>query len=106
MLFNSLMAQAAAPGGTEMFMQLVPFLLIFVIMYFLILRPQQKKMKDHKAMIESVKRGDLVTISGGILGKIAKVDDTTVDVEVAEKTVIKVVRGAIVEVRSKTEPVA
>jgi preprotein translocase subunit YajC len=98
---------AAAPAGADIFMQLVPFVLIFVIMYFLILRPQQKKLRDHKEMINNVKRGDQVTLSGGILGKISKViDDNTVEVEIGEGVKIKALRGAVAEVRSKTEPAA
>lgn len=98
---------AAAPAGADIFMQLVPFLLIFVIMYFLILRPQQKKLRDHKEMINNVKRGDMVTLSGGLIGKISKViDDNTIEVELADNVKIKALRGAVAEVRSKGEPAA
>jgi phenylalanyl-tRNA synthetase alpha chain len=73
-LISTAFAQTAgAPGGTDMLMQLVPFLLIFVIMYFLIIRPQQKRAKDHQALIENVRRGDTVVMTGGLIGKVAKV---------------------------------
>ena len=97
---------AGAPGGADIIMQMAPFALILVIMYFLILRPQQKKMKDHQAMISAVRRGDTVVTSGGLIGKVTKAtDDTEIEVEIAPNTRVRVVRGMISDVRSKGEPV-
>lgn len=101
MLISEAYAQAGG-GTTDMLTSLLPLVLIFVVFYFLLIRPQQKKMKEHKAMIEAVRRGDVVTTSGGIIGKIAKVqEDGVVQLEIAEGVKIKVVKGTISEVRSK-----
>ena len=79
--------------------------LIFAIMYFLLIRPQQKKMKEHKAMIEAIRRNDVVITQGGIIGKVAKVkDDNELEVEIAEGVKVRVMRATIATVRSKTEP--
>jgi preprotein translocase subunit YajC len=88
-----------------MLMQLVPFLLIFVIMYFLIIRPQQKRAKDHQALIENVRRGDTVVMTGGLIGKVAKVaEGPEIELDIAENVRVKVIRSMIAEVRSKNEP--
>ena len=85
--------------------QFVPLILIFAIMYFLLIRPQQKKMKQHQAMIEAVRRGDVVVTSGGIVGKVVKVrEDNELEVEIAEGVKIRVVKSTLSSVRSKTEP--
>ncbi|MWB78550.1 preprotein translocase subunit YajC [Pseudooceanicola sp. 216_PA32_1] len=85
--------------------QFVPLILIFAIMYFLLIRPQQKKVKEHQALVNAVRRGDMVVTQGGIIGKIAKVkDDNEVEVEVAEGVKIRVVKSTIAQVLSKTEP--
>ena len=96
-------AYAQAGGGTtDMLTSLLPLVLIFVVFYFLLIRPQQKKMKDHKAMIEAVRRGDIVTTAGGIIGKVLKVqEDGLVQVEIAEGVKVKVLKGTIGEVRAK-----
>ena len=89
-----------------MLMQVVPFILIFVIMYFLMIRPQQKRQKDHQDMIKNVRRGDQVVMSGGLIGKVAKVtDDHEVELEIAENVRVRVTRASIADVRSKGEPV-
>jgi preprotein translocase subunit YajC len=99
-------APAATTGGSAMLLQLLPFVLIFVVMYFLIIRPQRTKMRQHQDMIRAVRRGDTVVTSGGIIGKIARVvDDNEIELEVAEKTRVRLARTAIAEVRSKGEPV-
>ncbi len=87
---------------------LIPMVLIFAIMYFLMIRPQQKKMKEHKAMVEALRRGDQVITQGGIIGKISKVKDgeNDVEVEIAEGVRVRVARQAITTVLSKTEPAA
>lgn len=100
-------AQAAAtPGGTDLLMQMAPFGIILVIMYFLILRPQQKRVKAHQDMIKAVRRGDTVVTSGGIIGKVTKVtDDPEIEVEIAPNVRVRIIRTMISDVRSKGEPV-
>jgi preprotein translocase subunit YajC len=108
LLISPAFAQGApAGGGTEMILQFVPFILIFVIMWFLIIRPQQRRVKAHQEMIKNVRRGDTVVTSGGIIGKVTKVveDSADVEVEIADNVRVKVARAMISEVRSKSEPV-
>lgn len=100
-------AQAAAPGGAASgLISFVPIILIFVIMYFLMIRPQQKKMKEHRAMIEAVRRGDQVVTGGGLIGKVTKVSDGEVEVELAQNVKVRVVKATLTQVVSKTEPAA
>ncbi|WP_323036072.1 preprotein translocase subunit YajC [Pararhodobacter sp.] len=95
----------AAGGAASLASSLIPFVLIFGIMWFLLIRPQQKKAKEHRAMIENLRRGDQVITAGGIIGKVAKVkDDGEVDLEIAEGVKIRVVRSTITTVLSKTVP--
>ena len=83
----------------------LPLILIFVIMYFLMIRPQQQQRKAHQAMIEALRRGDQVVTSGGFIGKITKVkDDEEVEVELTDGVKVRVVRNTIVRVVNKTEP--
>jgi len=83
----------------------IPLILIFVIMYFLMIRPQQQQRKQHQAMIEALRRGDQVITSGGFIGKITKVkDDEEIEVELADNVKVRVVRSTIVRVVNKTEP--
>ncbi|MCB4770058.1 preprotein translocase subunit YajC [Ancylobacter sp. Lp-2] len=92
-------------GGTDMLMSLLPFVLIFVIMYFLILRPQQKKVKAHQELVKGIRRGDTVVTSGGLVGKVARVvDDNEIELLVGEGVKIRQLRGMISEVRAKGEP--
>lgn len=107
MLITPAYAQTAAPGGSDMFIQLVPFVLIFIIMYFLIIRPQQRRAKEHANMIANVRRGDTVVMAGGLLGKVVKApeDGGEIEVEIAENVRVKVVRSMIADVRAKGEPV-
>ncbi|MCB5176997.1 MULTISPECIES: preprotein translocase subunit YajC [Microvirga] len=90
-----------------MILQFVPFILIFVIMWFLIIRPQQRRVREHQEMIKNVRRGDTVVTSGGIIGKVTKVleDSADIEVEIAEGVKVKVARSMIAEVRTKSEPV-
>jgi preprotein translocase subunit YajC len=89
----------------EAFGQFIPLILIFVIMYFLLIRPQQKKLKEHKAMVDALRRGDQVVTQGGLIGKVAKVkDDNEIEVELSEGVKVRVVRSTIAQVLSKTEP--
>ena len=101
-------AQAAAPaaGGGAAFAQFIPLILVFLIMYFLIMRPQQKKMKQHRAMIEALKKGDNVITQGGIIGKVVAVRDDEVEVEIAQGVRIRVVRATIAQVVNRAAPVA
>jgi preprotein translocase subunit YajC len=101
-------AQAAGSGSpVEMMMQnLLPLAAIFVIMYLLILRPQQKRAKQHQEMVKSVRRGDVVITNGGLVGKVTKVvDDDQVEVEIAEGVRVRQMRSMVADVRSKSEPV-
>ena len=86
--------------------QFLPLILIFAIMYFLLIRPQQKKMKEHQAMVEAVRRGDQIVTQGGVIGKVSKVKegDSEVEVEIAEGVKVRVVKSTIAQVLSKTEP--
>ena len=89
-------------GGLEQF---VPLILIFLIMYFLLIRPQQKKMKEHQQMVENLRRGDMVVTQGGLIGKVAKVkEENEIEVELAEGVKVRVVKSTIAQVLSKTEP--
>jgi preprotein translocase subunit YajC len=101
-------AQAAGgAGAASAFTSFVPLILIFGIMYFLMIRPQQKKMKDHRAMVDGLRRGDQVLTQGGIIGKVMKVhDDGVLDVEIAANVVVKTPRSTIAQVMNKTEPAA
>ncbi|AKI00489.1 preprotein translocase, YajC subunit [Hoeflea sp. IMCC20628] len=93
-------------GGSEILMSILPFLLIFVIMYFLIIRPQRTQMKKREEMLKNVRRGDQVVTGGGILGKVTKViDDAELEVEIADGVKIKLIRSLIADVRAKGEPV-
>ena len=94
----------AAPGAFDYLNSLiVPTMLIIGIMYFLMIRPQQKRLKEHRDMVASIRRGDTVVTSGGIIGKVAKVDENELQVEIADGVKIKVVRSTVSEVRGKGE---
>jgi len=99
-------AQAAGAGGAgAAFGSFLQLILIFGIMYFLLIRPQQKKMKEVKAMVEALRKGDQVLTQGGIIGKIHRVgDDGVLDVEIADGVKVKVLKSTIVQVMNKTEP--
>jgi preprotein translocase subunit YajC len=107
MLISPAFAQAASPfGGDNMLVSLLPFILIFVIMYFLILRPQQKRAKQHQEMVKNVRRGDTVITSGGLVGKVTKViDDDHIEVEIADAVRVRQMRSMVADVRAKGEPV-
>jgi preprotein translocase subunit YajC len=106
MLITPAFAQGGALGGDNMLVSLLPFVLIFVIMYFLILRPQQKRVKQHAEMVKNIRRGDTVVTSGGLIGKVTKVvDDDQIEVEVASDVRVRQMRSMIADVRAKGEPV-
>jgi preprotein translocase subunit YajC len=89
-----------------MLMSLAPFVLIFVFMYFLILRPQQQRAKQHQQMVKNVRRGDTVVSSGGLVGKVTKVvDDDQIEVEIADGVRVRQMRSMVSDVRAKGEPV-
>jgi preprotein translocase subunit YajC len=95
-----------AGGESGMIMSLLPFVLIFVIMYFLILRPQQKRVKQHQEMVKNVRRGDTVITNGGLIGKVTKViDDDQIEIEIADEVRIRQLRTMLTDVRAKGEPV-
>jgi len=98
-------AQGAPAGGDSGLISLLPLVLIFVVFYFLLIRPQQKKMKAHKALVDALRRGDQVVTGGGLIATVTKVlDDTKVQVEIAEGVRVRVVRSTIQDVLSKSEP--
>lgn len=106
MLISTAYAQTGgADGGSGMLIQLLPLVLIFVVFYFLIIRPQQKKVKDHKAMIDSLRRGDRIVTTGGIIGTVTKVTgDREIGLEIADGVRVRAMRSMIAEVMAKTEP--
>src|ERR1700743_640906 len=106
MLITPAYAQAAAGGDVNgTLMSLLPFALIFVIMYFLILRPQQKKVKDHSELVKNIRRGDTVVTSGGLVGKVTKVvDDDQIEFKIAAGIRVRQMRQMISGARAKGEP--
>ena len=89
-----------------MLMQFAPFIAIFAIMYFLILRPQQRRAKDQKALVQGARRGDVVVTSGGLIGKVTKsTDENEVELEIAPNVRVRLARSGIADVRAKGEPV-
>jgi len=98
-------AYAQSAGGVGALGSFVPLILIFAIMYFLLIRPQQKKAKEHAKMVTELRRGDQVVTSGGMIGKVAKVkDDNEIEVELAPNVKVRVIKSTIAQVMSKTEP--
>ena len=98
-------AQAAQPGAFDIFSGLLPILLIIPIFYFLIIRPQQRRAKQHQQMLTAITRGDTIVTSGGLVGKVIRVkDEEDLEVELAENVRVKVVRSMVADVRSKPAP--
>lgn len=99
-------AQTTSAAGGAAFdpLQLALPIALFALFYFMILRPQQTRMKQHRAMIAAVKRGDTVVLSSGVIGKVTKVEDTEVQVEIAPSVNVKVVKSTLSEVRTRGEP--
>jgi preprotein translocase subunit YajC len=101
----SLAAAASPSGGEAFFFQLFPLVLIFVIFYLLMIRPQQRRVKEHQATIASVKKGDEVVTGGGIRGKVTKVGDEEVEVEIAQGTKVRIVKSTLSHVlKPNTKP--
>jgi len=90
---------SASGGGSAALLQFVPLVLIFVIFYFLMIRPQQKRMKDHRALIDAVKKGDTVVTGGGLIGKVVRVDEREVEVEIAQGVRVRVVKSTLTDVQ-------
>ncbi len=98
-------AGAAAGGGPqEMLIQFLPLVGLVVLFYFLMIRPQQRRMKMHQAMISNLKRNDTVVLNSGVIGKVVRVEDKEVGLEIAQGVTVKVVKGMISEVRVRGEP--
>ena len=112
MFISEALAQTAGAaqqtGGMGGFIQFAPLVLIFIVFYFLMIRPQQKKQKDHQAMVRAAKRGDRIMTSGGILGVITKANETDndVEVEIAQGVKVRVVRSAISDIVNRTPEAA
>ena len=107
MFISEAWAQAAggAAGGSEILMSLAPMVLIFIVFWFLLIRPQQKKAKEHRALVAALKRGDRGVTNGGIYGQVSHVADDHLMVEIADGVKIKIVRDAVAAIPSKAEPV-
>lgn len=91
---------AAAPGGlTGILVQFAPLLFIFIIFYFLLIRPQSRRVKEHRDMIAAVKRNDIAVTTGGLIGKVTKVEEAEIELEIAAGTRVRVVKGMLSEVR-------
>ena len=106
MFISPAYAQAAGAGPDPLINMLVPLLLVLPIFYFLLWRPQQQRMKQHRELINAVKRGDTVITAGGIIGTVVKVkDDNEIEVEIAKDIRVRVLKGSISDVRNKGEPV-
>ena len=103
MFITPAFAQASGGGGLGL-TNLLPLILIFVIMYFLLIRPQQKKVKEHKAMVSALKKGDTIVTQGGVIGRITKVRDNEneVEVEISSNVIVKVVRSTISQIIEKS----
>ena len=105
MLISPAYAQAAGDGGAGGMFQLLPLVLIFVVFYFLLIRPQQKKMKTHRTMVEALKRGDKVVTGGGLVGTVTKAPEgNEVQVEIADGVRVKIMRHTIQEILTKPAP--
>lgn len=104
MLETPVLAAAGGPAGPGLIMQIAPLLLIFVIFYFLLIRPQQRRMREHREMVDKLRRGDVVVTAGGLVGKVIRVQDAEATVEIADNVRVKLIKSTIQEVRAKTEP--
>jgi preprotein translocase subunit YajC len=100
-LISPAYAQAAAGDAQSSMLSLLPLVLMFVVLYFIMIRPQMKKQKEHKAMVEALAKGDEVVIAGGVLGRVAKLGDSYLHVEVADNVELQVQRVSVVQVLPK-----
>jgi len=104
MFITQAFAQSAPASTGSLFDLFFPLAMVFLIVYFMIIRPQNKRQKEHQNLIDGLRRGDTVVTQGGLIGKIAKVDDNELQIDVANDVRITIVRSMILTVRSKTEP--
>jgi preprotein translocase subunit YajC len=100
-IISNAYAQAATGGAESSLVSLLPLVLMFVVLYFIMIRPQMKKQKEHKAMIEAIAKGDEVVIAGGVLGRVAKLGDSYLHVEVASGVELQVQRVSVIQVLPK-----
>lgn len=98
-------AAAPVPAGPSLISQLLFFLPLILIFYFLLIRPQQQRAKKHAEMVANIKRGDTVVTSGGLIGKVNKVNDAELSVDLAENVRVRIIKSMVIEVRNKAEPV-
>ena len=102
MFISSAYAQTASPaGGTDSFLGLLPIVAMFVVLYFIMIRPQMKKQKEHKAMVEALAKGDEVVTAGGMLGKVTRLSEGYISVEVSSGVEVQMQRSAVVQVLPK-----
>jgi preprotein translocase subunit YajC len=100
-MFNYAFAQSAVQQQPSLFASFVPLILIFIIFYFLLIRPQQKKAKEHKILLDSIKRGDQILTSGGMIAKVIKADTEELTVEISDKVNVKIFRSTVSDVIKK-----
>jgi preprotein translocase subunit YajC len=107
MFITPAFAQATgSPGMGDLFSMILPLVMIMVVFWFLLIRPQQRKVKEHQELLKKIARGDTVITSGGLIGRVVKiVDDNELQVEVAENVKVRVLRSAVSDVRAKGEPI-
>ena len=101
MIISPAYAQAATGGAESSLVSLLPLVLMFVVLYFIMIRPQMKKQKEHKAMVEALAKGDEVVIAGGVLGRVSKLGDSYLHVEVANGVELQVQRISVIQVLPK-----
>ena len=110
MFVTDAFAQAASPlggGSSELLISILPFVAVFAIMYFLIIRPQRNQVKQRAEMLKNIRRGDTIVTGGGVIGKVIKVlDNGELEVQIAEAVKVRVLQGTVTEVRVKGEPTA
>jgi preprotein translocase subunit YajC len=107
MFVSQAFAQGAGGTGGDLFAMIVPLILIMAVFWFLLIRPQQKKAKEHLELVQSIRRGDVVTTAGGMIGKVARVvDDNEILLEVADNVRMRFQKQAIAELRARGEPVS
>jgi preprotein translocase subunit YajC len=102
LVFSATAGSAGSAGGGAFFMQIAPLLLIFVVFYFLLIRPQQKRAKEHEAKLQAVQKNDEVVTGGGLMGKVTKVADDHVEVEIAPNVRVKALKSTLADVKSRT----
>lgn len=107
MFISPAYAQGAGGGGGDFIFQLLPIVLMIVIFYFLLFRPQQQRMKAHQEMVSNIRRGDTIVTQGGLIGRVTRVKDdgVEIEVEIADDTRVRVVKSTVADVRAKGEPV-